>query len=106
MEVYDDRKGLMYREYRLKNISDWYSELLAAVEDFTADTLQTPKGVGYSSRVYRQINIIVNREKDRIHNDAGENPDEDDFIEIGSVADSPDGEGEPLDIGSRWRKAS
>lgn len=76
----------MYKEYPLNDVSTWYSELLEAVAEFEEATLQHPTGVGFSETTYRQINILVNQEKQKIFNDTGENPSEDDFIEIGSVS--------------------
>ncbi len=76
----------MLREYRLHDTKNWYFELLDAVKAFKKEFMKKPEAVGYNDGIYNQINIIVNQEKENVEDVDGNNPNEDEFIELGSIA--------------------
>jgi hypothetical protein len=79
-----EESGIM-KEYRLIDIKTWCIELSAAAEAFEREFMQKPRAVGYSENVYNKINLIVNQEKENVKDADGNRPEEDEFIELGSV---------------------
>ena len=75
----------MTRDYRFKDIKNWYFELLDAADAFEKEFLIKPVAVGYSENVYNRINLIVNQEKENVEDADGNPPEEHEFIELGSV---------------------
>ena len=75
----------MIREYPLYQVDNWYFELLDAVKQFEREFMKKPNFVGYSETIYNQINLVANQNKTHIVDDEGKHPEEDEFIELGSV---------------------